>query len=421
MRLASSDRSMPLPRTTQVLIVGGGPAGSASAAFLAQAGVDVTVVDRAHFPRAKPCAEYLSPEASRVLHAMGVLSAVENAGAAQLTGMRVRAPNGFEIEGAFAAEHGFRGFRDRGLALRREVLDALLLDRARACGAFVHEGVTLEALESAARGYTVRVREGGVEQTLHAELVIGADGLRSRVARALGLARRSRWPRRLALVAHWRGVEGIGARGEMHVQHDGYLGLADVGAGLTNVALVVPARHARDAAGNADGYVRDWMAQYPHLASRFVHAERVSPVRATGPFASRAIRAWAPDAALVGDAADFFDPFTGEGIYAALRGGEMVAPYVVDALRAPTAKASADALRAYERARVRTFAGKWRVEQLIGLAVTFPALMNHAARVLSRRTDLADLLIGVTGDFVPAREMLRPGVLWRLLVPPARS
>lgn len=411
---------MPLPRTTQVLIVGGGPAGAASATFLAQAGIAVTLVDRAHFPRPKPCAEYLSPEASRVLHAMGALGAVESAGAAQLTGMRVRAPNGFEIEGAFAAEHGFRGFRDRGLALRREVLDSLLLDRAREAGAAVHEGVTLESLDAAARGYRVSVREGGVSRTLQADLVIGADGLRSRIARLLGVARRSRWPRRLALVAHWRGVDGIGARGEMHVQHNGYLGLADVGGGLTNVALVVPARLARGAAGNADGYVREWLAQYPHLASRFAQAERVSPVRATGPFSSHATRAWAPDAALVGDAADFFDPFTGEGIYAALRGGEMVAPYVAEALRARTARASAHALRAYDRERVRTFAGKWRVEKLIGLAVTFPALMNHAARVLSRRTDLADLLIGVTGDFVPAREVLRPGVLWRMLVPPVR-
>ncbi len=412
---------MSLPQRTQVLIVGGGPAGSSSATFLAQAGVDVMVIDRAHFPRSKPCAEYLSPEASRVLHAMGALQAVEDAGAAQLTGMRVRAPNGFEIEGAFAAEHGFRGFRDRGLALRREILDGLLLDRARAAGATVHEGVTLEALDAEPRGYAVRLRHDGVEHDLHADLVIGADGLRSRVARALGVARRSRWPRRLALVAHWRGVAGIGARGEMHVQRDGYLGLADVGGGLTNVALVVPARLAKGAAGNADGYVRDWLARYPHLAARFEHAERMSPVRATGPFASHATRAWAPDAALVGDAADFFDPFTGEGIYAALRGGEMVAPYVLEALRAPTAKASAHALRAYDRERVRTFAGKWRVEKLIGLAVSFPALMNHAARVLSRRTDLADLLIGVTGDFVPAREVLRPGVLWRMLVPPARS
>jgi 2-polyprenyl-6-methoxyphenol hydroxylase-like FAD-dependent oxidoreductase len=412
---------MSLPKATQVLIVGGGPAGSSTAHFLSSAGIDVTLVDRATFPRAKPCAEYLSPEASRLLEAMGALHLVEAAGAAQLTGMVVRAPNGFEIEGAFVAEHGFRGFRDRGLALRREVLDELLLNRARAAGTRVHEAVRVESITRLDRGYDVCVRGNDTTQTIRTSLLIGADGLRSVVARELGLARRRAWPRRLALVAHWSGVRDIGPRGEMHVQHDGYVGLADVGHGLTNVALVVPAAQARDMNGDPDAFVQRWIAQYPHLASRFEGATRITPVRATGPFGSHARRAFAPDAALVGDAADFFDPFTGEGIYSALRGGELLAPFAAQAVRASNARESMQALRAYERARVQAFKGKWRVEQLIGLAVSFPRLMNHAARVMSRRTELADLLIGVTGDFVPAREVLRPGVLWRMLVPPVRT
>src|SRR5688572_10731744 len=83
-----------LPSSCEVLVVGGGPAGASTAVALARAGVDVVVVDRARFPRPKPCAEYLSPEASRVLDAMGVLGAVEATGAAQLAGVLVRAPNG---------------------------------------------------------------------------------------------------------------------------------------------------------------------------------------------------------------------------------------------------------------------------------------------------------------------------------------
>ena len=118
---------------------------------------------------------------------------------------------------------------------------------------------------------------------------------------------------------------------------------------------------------------------------------------------------------LTGDAADFFDPFTGEGIYAALRGGELLAPYATEAVRAATSAAHLRALRGYEAARRRTFGGKWRLEQLIGLAVGVPALLNHAARVLSRDRELADLLIGVTGDFVPPSAVLRPRTLFRLL------
>jgi flavin-dependent dehydrogenase len=118
---------------------------------------------------------------------------------------------------------------------------------------------------------------------------------------------------------------------------------------------------------------------------------------------------------LVGDAADFFDPFTGEGIYAALRGAELLAPFAAQAVRASTVRDTDAALAAYEQQRRAEFRGKWRVERLIGTAVAFPALINRAAAVLSTRRDLADLLIGVAGDFVPAREVLRPRYLLSLL------
>jgi geranylgeranyl reductase family protein len=397
----------------EVIVVGGGPAGSATAWALARAGVDVLVLDRARFPRDKVCAEYLSPQASRILHDMGALAAAEAAGAAQLDGMLVRSPSGSEIYGEFAAAHGFHGFRDRGLALRRRDLDALLLDRARSVGVRVAEGErVLDVLRDGA-GRTTGVCVDRHE--LRCRLVVGADGLRSIVGRRLGLTRHAAWPRRIALVTHYRGVAGIGRWGEMHVERDGYVGLADVGNGETNVALVVSARAARLIRGDPAGFLTAWITRRPHLAPRFADAERVSDVCATGPFAQHARHAWAPGAALVGDAADFFDPFTGEGIYAALRGGELLLPYAVEAARATTTRRADIALEAYERCRKHEFTGKWIVERIVGAATAYPAVMNRAARTLARRRDMADLFVGVTGDFVPPREVLRPSYLLRLL------
>jgi len=210
-----------------VLIVGGGPAGSSLACALARAGIDVHVIDRARFPRAKPCAEYLSPEASRLLASMGALDRVEATGAAALAGVRVRAPNGAIIAGDFIASHGFRGFRDRGLSVRREVLDAILVDCARAHGARVTEGMRVTGLTTDMKGRVTGLTT--LDSTIKARLVVGADGLRSVVARRLGLARAQRWPRRLALVTHYSGVADVGDHGEMHVERDGYVGIADVG------------------------------------------------------------------------------------------------------------------------------------------------------------------------------------------------
>lgn len=397
-----------------VLIVGGGPAGSSLACALARAGVDVHIVDRARFPRAKPCAEYLSPEASRLLASMGALERVEATGAAALAGVRVRAPNGAVIAGDFVASHGFRGFRDRGLSVRREVLDAILIDRARAHGARVTEGMRVTGLTTDATSRVTGVTT--LESTINARLVIGADGLRSIVARRLGLARAQRWPRRLALVTHYSGVADVGEHGEMHVERDGYVGVADVGNGLTTVALVVPARRSQEISGDRAGFLHQWLMSRAHLAPRFVCATRATPVVATGPFASHSRRAWAPGAALVGDAADFFDPFTGEGIYAALRGGELLGEWARESLSAPTERAADRALASYDAARRKEFGGKWLVERVIGAVVGAAPLINRAALRLAARKDLADLLIGVTGNFVPAREVIRLGYLWKVFV-----
>lgn len=408
-------------RDAQVIIVGGGPAGSSSAYFLAKAGIDVLVLDRARFPRDKTCSEYMSPQASRILEAMDALHAVESAGAAHLSGLRVHAPNGSTIHGEFASDHGYRAHRDSGLAVRRTILDSILLDRARAAGAIVEEECRVTDVTRDPSGQVSGVVTRGSSGTseLKADLVIGADGLRSVVGRRLGLIRASRWPRRIALVTHYSGVQGIRDFGEMYVDRGGYCGIADVGNGLYNVAVVVPVSRSAEVAVDKTDFLESWIAERPVLAEKFATASRETDVRATGPFASSARRAWVPGAALVGDAADFFDPFTGEGIYTALRGGEILSEFAAEWVRSPNKKTQERSLEAYEKARKAEFSGKWKVEKLIGAAVAFPALLNHAARVLSHRRDMADLLVGVVGDFVPAREILSPGYLLNLLFAPA--
>ena len=143
-------------------------------------------------------------------------------------------------------------------------------------------------------------------------------------------------------------------------------------------------------------------------------AQWITPVRAVGPFAHSTRRATADRALLVGDAADFHDPFTGEGIYAALRGGELAADQAHEALS--RGRFRAGDLAAYDRERARAFRGKWLFERLVSGAVALPGVFDRIASRLARRQRLADLMIGVAGDFVPVSRMLRPWNVWRLVL-----
>ena len=387
------------------IVVGAGPAGSATALRLARAGRRVVLLDRARFPRDKPCSEYASPEAVRQLDALGVLATVEAHGTTALTGSSVTGACGGGIAGRFDAAGG-TPFRTTGLALPRLLLDAALVDAARASGVTVREGARVREMVHRADGtmlVTLDREGGGHAAQLMARVLVGADGLRSTVARAAGLRRHGRL-RRTAFVAHVEGVTGLARQAELHVGRAGYVGLNPLTEHVANVALVVPAARARDARGDVAAFVADALESLPGVRGRVDLRRTVREILVTGPFDASCRRSTADGLLLVGDAADFFDPFTGEGIWSALTGAELAAAAVDDALALPGA-VTADRLAGYRRARRSAFAEKWIVERLIGYAMLAPGLFDRSLRILEA-TGRSHRMIGVTGGFVPMRRLV---------------
>ena len=379
-------------RPYEIIVVGAGPAGSAAAALFARQGRRVLLLDKARFPRPKPCAEYLSPGAVDVLQRLGALEPIEKSGQRRwLRGMQVVAPNGDRhlVQYADAA-----GEPRRSLSMARPVLDMLLLEVARASGAEVREGCRVSAAwqeDGRVRGV---VGPGG--ERMQADLVVGADGLRSVVAGSLGLQRTLGWPRRLGLVAHYADVDWPEECGQMLVGKRGYVGAAPLdGNGLVTVGLVCHLPRGR--LGSAAAALEAGLADCPELARRLRGGRRVSNVTGIGPMARAARRLVGPGFALLGDAAGFFDPFTGEVIFRALRGAELLA---------------ADPLR-YAPKHKHAFRARERLVAVVQLLVQSPPLMNFAVGRLRARNGVAHELDNMLGDLQPARL----GVVWRLLGP----
>jgi 2-polyprenyl-6-methoxyphenol hydroxylase-like FAD-dependent oxidoreductase len=399
-----------------VLVVGGGPAGSAAAGLLARLGWHVQVVDKAHFPRPKPCGECLNPGAVAALRRLGVLDRVHSLAPGRLEGWRIR---GDDVEAAATFSGGAYA-----LGAPRDLLDTTLLEAAAQRGAEVLQGVQVEGVAAAAlldARPTVTIRDpGGARRIVRPRIVVGADGLRSVVSRSLGLLRRRPRLAKVSLTFRLRhpppdpgGAPRPSPREGVLDTRDGItLGLAPVSDGEEDGTLVWNASVVAFAARHGRAVARD-----PVSFFRRVLAERLPAVAgweiaagpwASGPFDWPTRRCWASGVVLVGDAAGYYDPFTGQGIYRALRSAELAAAAVGAELAAPTP--SWGALRAYGHA--------WRRETLLPVWVQrrVEDVMAHGAlcrAVLGRLAATGGLgqVIRVTGDVASPATLLDPR-LW---------
>lgn len=393
-----------------VIVVGGGPAGSAAAGILARSGCRVLILDRAVFPRAKPCGDYLNPGCDSVLARLGVRDALADAGARPVHGMRVVPPDGSAVTFSFA--------RSTGWALSRRMLDHLLLLHASGAGAEVAEGLRVVGVTEEPDCVRVSVeRASGRCEEFAARILIGADGLHSTVARAIGAGGPPRHGR-YTVGAYLDGLapksgDPAGEIGEIHLHPDRYCGVAHLPNGLANVTIALSHATLRTWQGAVEARYWETLQTFRGVAGRLSRARRVSPFQSSGPLAYWRRRAASGRTLLVGDAAAYIDPLTGQGIYLALRGAEMSAAAALAAL--DRAGAIAPAFAQYERARRREFGPVCLVSRILQRLAFCPAVLRRASRQMAAHPDLAARLGGAVGNIDPPGSVLRPAFVARVL------
>lgn len=385
---------------TDVLVVGAGPGGAATAYHLARHGVDVLLVDRERFPREKVCGDGLTPRGVAALERAGV--DVRDPGFARADGLRTYG-TGATIELDWPK---LDSWPDYGLVRTRRDLDHLIVRRAATAGARVREGVDVgeivrrEGWVAGARGSG----EGGDPVEVQARYVVAADGASSRLGGQVGIRRDPTRAIGVAARRYYRATRPVQPVFESFLnvrQEQGLIpgygwifslpdGTVNVGTGLLSTFAGFRATSARRI---FDAFVRqlppDW---------GIVEENALGPVR-SGPLPTGLNRRplAVPGMLLVGDAAGMVNPFNGEGISTAMESGEIAAELLVDALarnRAAVAQMYPTVLR-QRYGRYYHIGNNWA--RLLGrptfmrLAVRYGLpriwLMRFALRFLANLTD----------------------------------
>ncbi len=365
----------------------------------------MALVDKARFPRPKPCGEYLNPAAVAVLERLGVAGRI-GAHGVSLSGMFIAGADGTSVWAPFAS--------GRGMLVPRERLDHALVVAAAEAGVDVREEVRVDAVRERSNGRSpaVEARMRGRRLSLSAHLIIGADGLRSAVARGNGpLAPPAHG--RYTVGAHFEGIEVSAPRGDLHLGDGWYAGAALYGGGAGNVVIAVDRSTVQSASGDLEALFGAACRRLPVLARMMRAARRVTPFACAGPLGYAPRRAAADGVLLVGDAAGTIDPMTGEGLALALRGAELAARHADRALRGDAIPPQA--LRGYERARLEAFRDTWRLGRLLQWVVRRPPLVSRLLRRLASDPDTATALLSAVGGLRPAADILSPRFAVRLL------
>ncbi len=405
--------------SADVIVVGAGPAGSATAAYLAMAGLDVLVLEKSRFPREKVCGDGLTPRAVRELITLGIATP-EREGWIRNHGLRIIG-GGMRLELPWPDVASFPPY---GLVRTRQDFDDILARHAVKHGARLREGMNVSAPITDDRGAIVGVaaretdeagRATGATLTYRAPLVVAADGNSSRLSLAMGREKREDRPMGVAVRTYytsprheddylesWLELWSSDEQGK-RVLLPGYGWIFGVGDGTSNVGLGI--LNTSSAFGKTDyrDVMRRWVATMPPEWT-YNDETMTGPIRGAAlPMGFNRQPHYADGLLLVGDAGGMVNPFNGEGIAYAMESGRLAGEVVAQAFARGNDAQRERVLRTYPGVMKDALGGYYTLGRWFASAIGHPEVMRLATKYGLPRTTLMKFLLKIMANLAEPR------------------
>ncbi len=396
-----------VPDRHDVLVIGGGPAGSAAGFWLAKAGRDVCVLERKEFPRDKTCGDGLTPRAVHQIREMGLEPAIA-AHHHRHDGLRAVA-HGITLELAWPEHPVFPSY---GYVVRRRDLDRMVAEHAAGAGARVlssTEAVRPLVRDGLVTGAVVKDKRTGETRDIRARYVIVADGSLSRFGRALGASRNKSYPQGIAIRGYFDSplsadpwIEScLDVRDRAGNAMPGYGWIFPLGDGTINVGIGLLSTFKGYKDVNTTHLMSEWAATAPQRWGIDPDAMLAPPTGGRLPMAGSVNPKVGPNWLLVGDAAGSINPFNGEGIDYAYETARMAADLVDEALSAGTALP----LSRYPELLDREYGLYFKVARHFATIIGQPVLMRELTRVGMRSHSLMEWVLRIMANLLRDDEL----------------
>lgn len=391
---------------TEVLVIGGGPAGAAAGFWLAKLGHDVTIVERKKFPREKTCGDGLTPRAVKQLDDMGLSTQLSKYH--RYEGLRATA-HGKAIEMKWPTHPIYPQY---GYVVRRRELDMMVACNAQTAGAKLleeHEAVAPILEDDCVRGAMITNKQDNTTFALHAKYVIIADGANSRFGRSMGTSREKKWPYGTAIRTYWQSPRhqepwiesALDVKDRNGKSMPGYGWIFPVGDGTINigVGLLSTFKNFKDVNTShlLDSYahmVADKWEIDPTKPECKATSGKIPMGGSVGPKVGRTH-------IVIGDAAGSVNPFNGEGIDYAYETAHMAA----DVLHQALTTGDATALKRYEQLIDDEYGQYFKVARLFARIIGKPVLMRELSRVGINSRTLMEWVLRIMANLLRPDEL----------------